>query len=334
VPDEKEQGDLFDQTEADPEVVEVDPQFAVGEYNIEIVDDEPLAAEPAETDDDTEVTDEELKTASKGVQKRIDKLTWRANEERRKAEAALQMQEEAIRFAKQTQAENQNMRKLMDEGSNVLMAEIRSRTTSDVNIASQQYTAALNEGDPELIAKAQMALNKAQIEQSQAEQLQGPQFNAVQQPGAVQQPQAAPQRQEPQHQGQRDPAYQGWLRDNPWFEQNQQMRERATAIHTDIVNKSASTGTIVGSVAYYNEIDSEMRKEFPTFFGVQGDLEPAGNPAPPVVAPAARATPGGNSGGQQRTVQLTRSQRRVADAMGIPLEVYVREHLKLNAGGE
>ena len=126
-------------------VTEVDPQFKVGEYDIEVVDErapedqrEPEVVKEDETDlGDGEPTDEELQAVSQRVKKRIDKLTFKINDERRGREAAERLQEEAILFAKQQQAENGQLRELMAEGENFLVNEVRTRTKSDVQRADR-----------------------------------------------------------------------------------------------------------------------------------------------------------------------------------------------------
>jgi hypothetical protein len=75
-----------------------------------------LLAEDAVDDDDAEPTEEELQALSQRVQKRIGKLTFKFNDQRRKAEAAERMQEEAIKYAEQTHQENLQMRKVLAEG--------------------------------------------------------------------------------------------------------------------------------------------------------------------------------------------------------------------------
>ena len=328
--------DLDDVITDGQEMTEVDPQFNVGEYDIEVVDErepedqrEPEVEAPvAEGDPEGEPTDEELKAVSARVKKRIDKLTFKINDERRGREAAERMQEEAIRFAQQQQDENGQLRNLMAEGETFLVSEVRARTKSEVAAAQQELSLAMQEGDPIKITDAQMRLNRAQIEQHQAESYT-PQ--AAPQPGQaptqVPQPQApvAPQVTPPPV----EKKFEEWKQRNDWYNSPGEKRDYANAIHEGIKARQESTGVYVGTEAYYTQIDNQMKEAFPSFFGVEGKSEPAANPAPPVVAPAARQPA---DAGSPRKVQLTETQVRLAERLNIPLEVYAREHLKL--GGD
>jgi hypothetical protein len=314
------------------EMTEVDPQFDVGAYDIEVIDErepedqrEPaVEAEAAPEDAEGEPTDEELKAVSARVKKRIDKLTFKINDERRGREAAERMQEEAILFAKQQQQENGQLRNLMQEGETFLVSEVRNRTKAEVGRAQQEYQLALSEGDPIRIADAQMALNRSQIEQHQADAY-------VPQP--VPQQQAPPQQagqtqtaQTPQQQ-QVDVDFERWKGRNEWFDSDNGKRGYAKALHEEIAADPNKGGVYVGTEAYYTEIDNKMKEAFPSFFGVEGTSEPAANPPSSVVAPTSRQPSA--AAGSPRKVQLTDTQVSLAKRLKIPLEVYAREHLKL-----
>jgi hypothetical protein len=318
------------------EMTEVDPQFTVGEYDIEVVDErepedqrEPEVETPvADLDPDGEPTDEELKAVSARVKKRIDKLTFKINDERRGREAAERMQEEAIRFAQQQQGENTQLRTLMQEGETFLVSEVRNRTKTEVTSAHQELQQAMNEGDPIKIADAQMRLNRAQIEQHQAETYT-PQIAPQQGQTPTQTTQPMPQAAPPPQPPKAEPDFVDWQNRNPWFNVDMEKRKHAIALHEDIKARQESTGVFVGTDEYYTQIDSKMKEAFPSFFGVEGTSEPAANPAPPVVAPTSRQP--ADSGGSPRKVQLTETQVSLAKRLKIPLEVYAREHLKLGS---
>lgn len=322
---------------------EVGGEFAVGDYEVEVVPEGPVQAEEVEASGEEDgPTEEELGDVSERVKKRIDKLTWRYNEEKREREAALAMREEAINYAKSIQSENERMRQMIDEGSNVLVAEIRNRTQAEVNIATAAYRSALEVGDPDAIAKAQADLNKAQIEASQVDNLAQPNL-AAQQPGAAQlaynQGQQAPPAQQapvaPQGspQGPQDPAFLGWQQDNPWFNVDKEKTDVAVRAHEELVRSAPHTGMIIGSVAYYNQIDKKVREAFPSSPGAEDNSESAAGPAPPVVAPAAR-TNSGTGGKSPRKLQLTERQAHTADRLGVPRAVYALELAKLPNGGQ
>jgi hypothetical protein len=322
--------ELNDLNGEENETSPLDDEFKVGEYEIQVVDerepeDQRDPAAGADSADEGEPTDEELQAVSARVKKRIDKLTFKINDERRGREAAERMQEEAIRFARAQQDENGQLRTLMAEGESVLVTEVRSRTEAEVKRAQQEYALAAEEGDPVRLSAAQMQLNRAQIEQHEAESYQ-PQI-AVQ-PGQTPTgtvPQAPPAPQAPQAPVV-DQDFENWKGRNDWFDKDLPKRQYAMAVHEEMANNQNTSGVIVGSAAYYTEIDKRMSAVFPAASGSEGTSEPAATPAPPVVAPSSRQSA---DSGSPRKVQLTETQVSLAKRLGIPLEIYARETLKL-----
>jgi hypothetical protein len=309
--------------------VETLGEFDVGKFEVEIVDERPEedqrapATEEALTaDDDGEPTEEELRDVGARVKKRIDSLTFKLNDQRRKAESADQMREEAVRYAQMQKTENDHFRTVIDKGQDVLIAEVRNRTKADVERAQQQYSMALEEGDPGTIAKAQMTLNKAQIEQHSAEAFEPPPSQTPNQPQQQQQPTPV------QNPGVPEPELEAWRSRNDWFNVDPGMSAYAMKVHEQIAMNSASTGVIVGTRQYYDAIDARMKEAFPSKYetGAEDTSESAASPAPPVVAPAAR---GNASAGSPRKVQLTETQAALAKRLNVPLDVYAREVLKL-----
>jgi hypothetical protein len=304
------------------------------EFEIEIVDDRPPEDQRETTDDvpagdvAEDENDEELRDVSGRVKKRIDQLTFKYNDERRKVESAERMREEAVRFAEQRQRENEDMRRILAEGEKVVVAEVLSRTKADVDRAKQQYAIAVEEGDPALVAEAMATLNKAQIEQHQAETYQpvsqpAPEpFVPAQAPPPPQQ-QVAPPAEEP--------AFTEWKANNEWFETDPDKRMFAIAVHEELARTQESTGVIVGTDAYYKRIDERMSAAFPALRGTEGEGEPVRSPAPPVVAPAARAS--APSDKMPRKVVLSPTQVDLAKRLGLTPEQYARENFKLNGAG-
>ena len=300
------------------------------EIEIEVIDErepedqvEPAPPE-AMVDDDAEPTEEELNALSARVKKRIDKVTFQKNEERRAKEEALRIQEEAIRYAKQVQSENERMRDIIGKGEQVLLDEVRSRTKTSVAHAQSVYQSALEDGDVSKIIEAQTALNRAQIEAHQVEIYtpQQPQSHEAQQ-------QFQPQQNVQNQQKPQDVRFEQWKKDNDWFDSDGPKRAYAMAIHEELQKSQNSTGVIVGSEAYYSEIDSRVAAVFPRNPGQSGPVgasEPVAKPAPPVVAPTSRAP---STEGSPRKVQLTETQVKLATRLGISKEVYAKEMLAI-----
>jgi len=213
--------------------------------------------------------------------------------------------------------------------------------------AKDVYKGAVSDGDPETLVAAQEAMNLAQIQLHQAEGYapvvnnpngqaqqaveQGQQW--VQQQQGFQQPAQAPVQANivPPNQ---DPKLLNWLSNNEWFRTNSMMHGAAMGIHEDLVKTDGMNPT---SDEYYTRLDEKLRDAFPTFFvkgqdaGGMGNGGPAATPAPSVVA----STTGRTSGSKRapRTMQLTKSQVDVAEALGLSPERYAKQLLKEQGNG-
>lgn len=303
--------------------VNVEDGFDEEEVIVNVVDerDEADRVEPFadDDDDDTEPTEEELAAVSKKVQKRINTLTAKFHDQRRKAEAADRMQAEAIRFAEQTHAENAQMRKVLAEGEAVVLSEVRSRVKTEVEHATRLHIAALESGDPSEIAASQRALNKAQIQEANAENYR-PQVSQT--PPETQRP--------PQQQQQRvDHDFEAWREKNEWWDTNPMLRAAATALHNQLVQNANKGGEPVGTELYYRQVDAAMRPLVASFQvppGGKGASVPVSAPAPSVVAPTSRNA----AVKSPRTVTLTDSAAKLAKRLRIPLELYASEVRKLD----
>ena len=106
-----------------------------------------------------------------------------------------------------------------------------------------------------------------------------------------------------------------WAEDNKWFGTDEVMTNAAITIHNNI----SQEGIEVDSDAYYNEVNSRLRKYFPDSFDNTKDEQKKEAPKPvQTVASAGRSQQG------RRTVKLTKSQVAIAKRLGVPLEEYAR----------
>lgn len=337
------------------------------DIDVEIVDDRPAEDrveprnEDAATDEnfDKDLTEEEQASVGPRVSKRIGRLRYEYHEERRSKEAAERMQQEAIRYAQQVQSENERLLSVVSRGEEVMFSEVRSRTKSDIAAAEQAYQSAVEDGDSGRILLAQKALNLAQIEQHQVEMYQpvaGQQQQQQQQQRQQQQPSFNPNQEVYQpagtpvpvmpNQGQpnpnfQDPKLQQWLGDNDWFSTDAGMHNVAKNIHRELTEIH---GVNPMTDEYYTRLDSRLRADQPEFFrnrdaqsagtkpgaGANGTGEPAASLAPSVVATTKSRSGSPLSGNRQRrTVQLTPTQKSLAENLGLTPEQYAREVLKM-----
>ena len=297
----------------DVELDESKVKPAEEEVKEEVVEEQPkeeAAPEPEKTEDEQKSTEKgEHEEYSEKVNKRISKLVGKLRESERREDAA-------IKYAsglknKQSQLEgqlahlNQNYADTMETAS-----------TSQVEEAKLRLKKAIEEGDVNAQADAQTILARASLDAERAkiqkEQLeaQAKQFQEQKEvpvnPVYNQQP--APQAPPP------DPKAQGWAEKNDWFGKDEAMTYTAFAVHRKLVEQE---GYDPRSDEYYEEIDRQLREQFPQKF----EVEKSKKTVDQTVAPAVKSS---NSKHGKRTVRLTLSQVAIAKKLGVPLEEYAK----------
>jgi hypothetical protein len=285
------------------------------DFEIEVVDDTPEfdRGKPRRANDsEAQIPDDdEIQSYSEGVQKRIKQLKFEYHEERRRKEEAARLQEEALRYAQQVKAENENLRKTLAEGEGVLVNQAKGRVAAELDKAKAAYKAAYESGDSDALIDAQERLSALQ-----AEKMRYDSYRPQQRQQQASQPQyAQPQPRVPRP----DDKALDWAKKNPWFEQDSEMTGYAYGLHEKLVR----SGVDPRSDEYYNQIDRAVRRVFPDRFD-GGKIEEAAphRQAGNVVAPAAR------SGKTPRKVQLTSTQVALAKRLGLSNEQYAAQLLK------
>jgi hypothetical protein len=299
------------------------------ELELEIVDD--LPRQPVKQAEKEE-SDEELSDYSEKVRKRINKLKYEQHEAQRQKEAAEQMREEALRYAQQLVAKNQQYESLLQRGEGALVAQIKARANIALEQARTLYKDAYEVGDAQKIIDAQEKLLNAQTEFREAER-----HERVLQ--SRPKPQQAPQAYQPPVQQQQYQAPQPsqkaleWTKRNPWFgpQGNREMTALAYGVHETLIreqNVKADTDE------YYEKIDAAMRQRFSDYFEkdkepeeIQVTTSPQRTPNN-VVAPANR-----NNGAKPRKIQLTATQVSVAKRLGLTPEQYAKQLIKESYNG-
>jgi hypothetical protein len=272
--------------------------------------------------------DPELTGYSANVNKRIAKLTYEKNEERRGREAAERMQTEAVNFARGLKQKNDNFENIINSGEAHLVETIKGRAANAVALAKSNYQKAYEAGDSEAIISAQQDMINAQAEQREsfnyendynyrsqqfADQRQAAQYAAQQ---AAQQP---VQQQQPPRQA-TDKATQ-WAENNKaWFGTTKDMTALAYGIHETLMRDE---GYGPDSDEYFAELDKRMHTRFPEYFD-KAENKPPSN-APTVVASAERV-----SGAKPRRVKLTQTQVALAKKLGLTPEEYAHEQYALD----
>ena len=286
---------------------------AVEEENVEVTIDESAGKEPVQQDlelDDKpkvavkeESEGDELDNYSKGVQKRIKKLT----EKYRYAERD---KEEAARIADVLKKENEDLKSRLTNLDQGYLSEYGTRIDSQLDTAKRAYREAHDRGDVDAMFDAQQALSKISIEQ---ERFRLAKQRQEQQPVPQQEAQSVPQQQS-QPASKPDPKAQKWAEKNEWFGEDEIMTQAAFVIHNKLVTEE---GFDPEGEEYYDELDSRLRSRFPN---EMGGKQTGGSTR---VASADTSASRSNKQGR-RTVKLTPSQVAMAKKLGVPLEEYAK----------
>ena len=275
------------------------------------VEIEPLELSPDDPGFGTENPDEEHLEYSKKVKRRIDKLTKKAREMERQQAAA-------IDYARNIQAENNQLRTRVQDLDQGYVAEYGDRIATQSDSLSRDLETAIATND----TSAQVALNKKlyqlAIEEERvrsAKQQQAQQQQYQQQQYQYQQQQRSRQYQQQQVPVRADPKATSWAQRNSWFGEDDAMTFAAFGIHKTLVEEE---GFDTESPEYYDEIDNRIKIAFPhRFNGSQSSTE-VRRPQQAVAS----ATRSGSSG--RKTVRLSPSEVAIAKKLGVPLEQYAK----------
>jgi hypothetical protein len=295
------------------------------EVELEIVDD--LPKKPVKQEAKEEENDEELSDYSEKVRKRINKLKYEQHEAMRQREAAEKMREEAVRFAQQLAAKNQQYESLIQRGEGALVQQIKSRASIALEQAKANYKEAYEQGDAEKIISAQEKLLTAQTELREAEKYEKT-LQSRPKPQLAPQPQQVVQQQQYQAPKPSDKALE-WTKRNPWFgpKGNREMTALAYAVHETLIREE---GVKPDTDEYYEKIDAAVRSRFPEQFEkdeLQIEVTPSRTPKT-VVAPSTR-----NNGARPRKIQLTATQVSLARRLGLTPEQYAKQLIKESSNG-
>ena len=248
---------------------------------------------------------DQFKKAEDATQKRINRLTKKMREAERQ-------REEALNYAKNVQAESEQIKQRMQSLDNNYVNEFSSRVTSQMEQAEAELSRAIEIGDSAATVQAQRKLTNLAIQADRAEQAKAQQEQQKAQAEAMAQqvPQQAPQ-QAPRRP---DAKAEQWALRNTWFGDDEAMTYAAFGIHKKLVEEEGFDPT---SDEYYTELDRRIDDKFNT-----GAKTTSKRPAQ-TVAGATRNT----SGRSGKKVRLTPSQVAIAKKLGVPLEEYAK-HVK------
>jgi len=255
---------------------------------------------------DSEDQDSELENYSENVQKRINQLTA-------KRKQALEESEAAYNYANQMKAQNEELRKRLEDLDKGYINEYGSRVETQEVAAKRILKEAYDAGDTDKIAEANAALAQLAVEKERLRVQKARSEQQAQQPEQIQEP----QKQQVQRVEELDPKLQSWMKQNPWFGTDRALTGAAQGIHEQIVG---AEGFDPSTDEYYAEIDKRM--------SVFLDRSQGNRQNAPAVAPASSGRSATKKGGK-KTVELTPGQVAFATKMKIPLEKYAQEVSRL-----
>jgi hypothetical protein len=312
---EEEQEDFLDR-EAQPVGVPDDTDIEV-----EVVDDVPEEDQgrPVRAPDEDDDGDFDENEYGNRVKKRIQKLRYEWNEERRAKEQVLRENNEAVRYAQSIQAQNQALSQQLTDQRRLLYDQVSAKTDAEIEGAKRLYKEAYESGDSEQIVDAQGELARLHAERSQFMyqvplEPPPPQHPELQQPAQAQAPPP-------------DPIAVDWLKKNPWFQQAgyEEMTGFAVGIHEKLVKQGVDPRS---NSTYYEQIDGVLRQRFPDYFGKgNGASQAPTSRKTPVVASAKRG------GGKPRKVELTGTQVELARKLGLTNAQYAAQVVKEMTNG-
>jgi hypothetical protein len=304
------------------------------EMDIDVIDDRPEEdqVEPRDPSVSSASSEDESEIEKVGsrAEKRIKQLTYENHEERRAKEAAIRMQEEAIRYAQSQEAELQKARTHLEQGEKVLISQVHSATDAQLSAAKDAYKSAYESGDSDAILEAQEKLNKSMIDAKQASMYQpvveSQNRASMAQQQAVRNSYISRMQEEQRRQAAVDPKLQSWLGENQWFGKDHEMTQFAYGVHEKLVRDNNVNPQ---SDEYYQMINERLREVFPQNFGSDmGTGDPAASSrSTSVVAPSKR------SSGSPRKVQLTSTQVALAKRLGLSKQQYAKQLLKEKSRG-
>tara|TARA_R110002124_G_scaffold54069_2_gene154368 strand:+ start:23 stop:925 length:903 start_codon:yes stop_codon:yes gene_type:complete len=276
------------------------------------VEVEPLELSPDDPDVGTENPEEEHLEYSKKVKRRIDKLTKKAREMERQQAAA-------VDYARNIQAENNQLRTRVQDLDQGYVAEYGDRIATQTDSLSRDLETAIATNDTSAQVELNKKLSQLAIEEERVRSAKQQQAQQQQQ-AQYQYQQQAQQQQQAQYQQQQvpvraDPKALTWAQRNSWFGEDDAMTFAAFGIHKTLVEEE---GFDTESPEYYDEIDNRIKVAFPhKFNGSQSSTE-VRRPQQAVAS----ATRSGSSG--RKTVRLSSSEVAIAKKLGVPLDQYAK----------
>jgi len=292
-------------------------QAAEEKFEFEIEDDTPpedRGREPMPKEIVEELDADELEDYSDNVKLRLKQMKKVWHDERREKEAALREHQEAIAYAKRLLEENNALKGRLTHGEQIFVETAKNAAELELAAAKKAYKDAYDLGDADQLIEAQDRLYKAQSKLQKVEDFvpSRQESETPVQPVANSVPRP-------------DQRAVAWQERNDWFGKDEEMTSLALGLHQKLVSQYGAA--YPSTDEYWKKVDDTMRRRFPEYFDERDpapaqDTKPQREKPAPVVAPATRST-------GSKKVKVPMSAVNTAKRLGVPLEKYVQEMMKL-----
>ena len=274
-------------------------------FEIEVVDDTPKADRNRKPSDPPEdVTEEELADYSEKVRRRIQHFSKGYHDERREKERALREREELERLSQRLVEENKKLKESEYKSQAALLESAKKSAEAEINAAKRAYKRAYDAGDSDKVLAAQDRLSTAKIKADKLEEFKLPQEEYTL-------PVDSPEQESAPQPVQIDEKTRTWQKENPWFNEDEEMTSFALGLHNRLVKEGVDPQTD----DYYERINTRMREVFPENFEDEPEVRRRSNN---VVAPATRST-------APKKIRLTQTQLTLAKRLGLTPEQYAKQ---------
>lgn len=305
--------------------------------DIEVVDEgETPQVDTEKLEADEKSVDEEIGDVSDNVRKRIERLTWQRNEERRQREEAERVRQEAVSVAQQLLQRNQLLENQVTGTVTGWASDQKARYEAELKTAENDYRAAYETGDTDKMLDAQKRLARAQNHLDRVEQETARAHRAAEQAKRQpQQQQPAPQQNRlPEHAQPPDPKLLAWTAENgDWFMKDKKMTGYAFGLHEELVLNEKLDPR---EDEYWDQLNARLRDSFPDYFAGRGNEPSRRGPntgARPANKSRSNVAPAKRSAGAPRKVTLTASQVDLARRLGLSTKQYAEQLIKEQQNG-
>jgi hypothetical protein len=276
-------------------------------FEIEVVDDTPKADRNRKPSDPPEdVTEEELEDYSEKVRRRIQHFSKGYHDERREKEKALREREELERVSQRLVEENKKLKENEHKSQIALLENAKKSAEAEINAAKRAYKRAYDAGDSDKVLAAQDRLTTAKLKADKLEDFKLPEEEyRLPVDSSTQEYASQPV--------QIDEKTRTWQKENPWFNEDEEMTSFALGLHNRLVKEGVDPQTD----DYYERINVRMREVFPENFEGEPEVRQKAR-SNNVVAPATRST-------APKKIRLTQTQLTLAKRLGLTPEQYAKQ---------